>query len=241
MHSPRFSVAIACFLVPLASYAANPTKVSVSGVSIVLPTPDGFTEPSKSAPILHSRAEQLTAQPMRLLAVHVTDSDVRATRIGSAPTFKRYFMTTVLRSKEADVLDSNAFAAVKAQVSRGQPEDAFRKTIDGVREHVGEVARNVGNESGHPQLAMKIGEVRQMGVFGETDSSISTLVASGVAATNGQRDYSAIMAQATSFVLLQGKVVMFTAYSKVESDADYAWLRSQSAAWIQSALLANPK
>jgi hypothetical protein len=49
------------------------------------------------------------------------------------------------------------------------------------------------------------------------------------------------MAQGTSFVLLRGKVVLFTAYKKIEKDADYLWLRKQCESWVKSAVEKNPQ
>lgn len=113
--------------------------------------------------------------------------------------------------------------------------------MDSVRYLADSAVRQIGNESGHPNLAIKIGEVRQLGVFNETDSSVSILQESGVEATDGERKFTEIRGLATSFVLLNGKVVMLTAYGKVESDSDLEWLRSQSKLWTQNALKKNMK
>lgn len=240
MRPKRLIAAFLAICAAWAAYAAVPFDASVAGTSLSLPVPTGFSEPSSEAPILRSRAEQTTVPQMRLLAIYVDDSDLRAVQQGAVPNFRRYFMVSVLRGKEADTLDMRAFRAVKSEVN-GQSQSAVDHGREAARRQLDSAARTMGAQSGFPALSLKIGESRQLGVFQETDSSISTLAVTKVAASNGVNELSATMAQATSLVLLKGKVVFLVAYSRLDSDADYSWLREQSESWIQAALRPESK
>lgn len=240
MRPKRLIAAFLAICAAWAAHAAVPFDASVAGTSLSLPVPTGFTEPSSEAPILRTRAEQMTVSQMRLLAIYVDDSDLRAVQQGAAPNFRRYFMVSVLRGKEADTLDMRAFRAVKSEVT-GQDQSAVDRGREAAQRQLDSAARSIGAQSGFPALSLKIGESHQLGVFQETDSSISTLAVIRVAASNGVNEVSGTMAQATSWVLLKGKVVLFAAYSHLDSDADYSWLREQSESWIQAALRSDSK
>jgi hypothetical protein len=240
MASNRLIAALFAICAAGAAHAAVLIESSVAGTGVALPVPAGFTEPSRDLPILRSRAEQITPPQMRLLATYVDDSDFRAVQQGKAPDFKRYFMISVLRSKEADVLDVKAFRSVKSEVT-GLDQAAIDQSREGIQNHLTSVARTIGVESGVSDLSLKVGESRQLGVFDETASSVSMLGVSKVSASNGTRELNTTVGQATSLVLLNGKVVFLAAYSRIDSDEDYSWLRKQSDAWIKSALQSNPK
>jgi hypothetical protein len=177
---------------------------------------------------------------MRLLAVYVDISDVRAEKEGTTVAFRRYFMVSVLRRKESEVLDLKAFQAVKSQV-RGVDQAALDRVEANVQAQLKSAAREISKESDIPAFALNIGQQQQLGVFDETESSISTLSIAQASATNGTREVSALIGVATSLVLVEGKVVFLAAYSNLDSDEDYEWLRHQSASWIRATMQATSK
>lgn len=240
MRTTRLIAACLAIYSAWPTHAAGPFDASVAGTSLSLPVPAGFTEPNSEAPLLRTRAVQMTVSQMRPLAICVDDSDLRAVQQGAAPNFRRYFMVSVLRGKEADTLDMRAFHAVQSEVT-GQDQSAADRGREEAQRQLDSAARSIGAQSGFTALSLKIGESRQLGVFQETDCSISTLAVTRVAASNGVNEVSGTMAQATSWVLLKGKVVLFAAYSHLDSDADYSWLRDQSESWIQAALRLDSK
>ncbi len=182
----------------------------------------------------------MTVPQMRLLAVYVDDSDIRAAKEGAAVAFRRYFMVSVLRSKESEALDPEAFKAVKSQV-RAVDQAASDRAQANVQAQLKSAAREIGKESDLPDFALKIAQPQQLGVIDETESSITTLTITRTSATNGTREISALMGLATSLVLVEGKVVFLAAYSNLESDEDYQWLRHQSASWIRATAQATSK
>lgn len=239
MHISKILLNVLIVVANSAAYAADSVKVLVGDKVLLLPIPAGFVDPKDTAPVLHSRAERLTPPQMKLLAVYVAESDISAARTGTVPKFESYFMAQVLRGKEGETVDLKAFAAVKSQV-RGAPKVEDQKQVRAeVQRHISSAAREIGSSSKHAELALKIGESRQLGIFNETERSLSMLVVSDVEGANGARKYAAVMAQATSFVLLRGKVILFTAYKKIEGDADYSLLRKQCESWVQSAVEEN--
>ena len=234
----QMSILHACLCVAPVTLAATPLKPSVGGASIDLPAPKGFNEPSEEAPILRSRAETLTAPQMRLLGVYVSDSDLRLAQQSSTTVFKTYFMAQVLRDAEADSLDINSFANVKAQIRDVQSSSNTSAQVS-LQEHANSAAKQIGVESGFSQLKLNIGEMKQFGVVDETERSITTLSVARVATSGGRQELSALMGQATAVVLLRGKVVFLAAYSQVESTADYSRIQQDTKAWAQAALQAN--
>jgi len=240
MHTSKILAVFLSILAHSGAFASDSTKALVGEKVLRLPVPSGFVDPKDAIPVLYSNAERLTPPHMRLLTVYVTGADISATQSGSAPKFESYFMTQVLRSKEADSLDVTEFAKVKAQV-HGAPKIQDQKQVRAeVQRHIDSAARDIGSKVEHSELALKIGESRQLEIFNETDRSLSMLAVSGIEGTIGSRRYVALVGQVTSFVLLRGKVVLFTAYKKIEGDADYSWLRKQSESWVQLAVSENP-
>jgi hypothetical protein len=176
---------------------------------------------------------------MRLVAVFVDEQDQSAVEQGTPPSFRRYFMVQVMRAKEADTLDKNAFADVKSQVA-GIDSAALSRISKELQKGIDIAAEKVGTEAG-VDLALEIGKPRQLGVFHETDLSVSTMLVTRAAASTGIQKLERLMALAGSTVLLRGKVVFFAAYSEVNGDSDYKWLRTVSQDWVKAAPLANPQ
>jgi hypothetical protein len=102
-------------------------------------------------------------------------------------------------------------------------------------------AREIGIESGLPDFALEIGPTQQLGIFDETKSSISMIDIVRASAKGGTREASSQVGLATSVVLVEGKVVSLAAYSSLESDEDYKWLRQQSASWIRATMQVTSK
>ena len=235
---PCLIAVLAVLLVLSPAQAQTTLEASVGGASLLLPVPDGFTEPSISAPILRTNAEAITAPPMRLIAVFVDEEDRRAVERGTPPSFRRYFMVQVLRARESETLDESSFLNVKSQVT-GLNREAFMRVSDELRKHVDSAAMKIGTEAGVGELALDIGRPRQLGLFHETDSSVSTMLVTRASASTSTRTIERTVAQATSTILLKGKVVFFTAYSEVNGGSDYDWLRGVSRVWVESARQAN--
>lgn len=225
------------FFAALAQAQAS-VKASVGGVTLALPVPEDFVDPTEAAPVLKRNAEAITAPPMRLLAVFVNNKDQTAVQQGMPPSFKRYFMVQVLRSREADTVNLQAFPEVKAQVTGIDPA-AFSKVIGDVQKHVGTAAKKIGSDAGIGDLNLDIGVPKQLGIFDETESSVSMLLVTRVSTASSKGVIEKVMGQATSTVLLRGKVVLFGAFSEVNDGSDYEWLRSVSQAWVKAALVAN--
>jgi hypothetical protein len=236
----RLIAVFALALITATAQAQAPIKATVASTPLLLPVPAGFTEPSEAVPILRKNAETITAPPMRLLAVYVDDKDREAAEKGNTPSFKRYFMVQVLRAREGDVLDERAFSEVKSQVTGLDPAK-LAKVSEDLRTHIGSAAKRIGSEAGVNDLALSVGVPRQMGVFYETESAVSTLLVTRASASTASSTLERVVGQATSTVLLRGKVVFFAAYSEINDGSDYAWLRSASQAWVEAALAANAR
>lgn len=173
-------------------YASESVQALIGGELVQLPIPAGFGDPKNSAPVLHSNAERLTPPHLKLLAVYVPDADISAVRSGTTPKFDNYFMAYVLRGKETESVDAKGFAAVKLQI-RGAPKVEDQKQVRAkVQQHIASVARDIGSKTEHSELALTIGESRQLEIFNETASSLSMLAVSGVEGTDGFRKYVAL-------------------------------------------------
>jgi hypothetical protein len=190
MNISKIILSVVMIVCSSAVYAADAVKVLVGEKILLLPIPTGFVNPKNSAPVLYSRAERLTPAHMKLLAVYVAESDMLATSTEAMPKFESYFMAKVLRSKEAETLDLNGFAAVKSQV-RGAPKvEDQKQVLAEVQRLISSAARDGGSQSGHSELALKIGESRQLEIFNETARSLSMLVVSVAEGTNGTHKYA---------------------------------------------------
>jgi hypothetical protein len=240
MISLRLIVASLSISIAIGVNAATSFDTFVGEKKLALPVPAGFTEPSSEAPALRTLAARFIPPQMRLLAVYIADSDVAAVKEGREAALRRYFMVAVLRDTESEILEPEEFQEVKTQL-RGAGQAAYDRAQVNAREQLKSAARDIGIESGLPDFKLEIGRTQQLGFFDETKSSISMLDIVPGSAKGGTLEFNSQVGVATSVVLVEGKVVSLAAYSTLDSNEDYKWLRQQSASWIRATTQATSK
>ena len=177
MRTPILVSAL-CVLIlaaPASSRAADPAVATRIGpVSLSLPSPDGFTEPSVLVPQLRQIGETMTPPTNRLLALFVSDGDVKLAVSGKEPELTRYFMVQTLRKTEANVVTTNEFLRLR-NLLRGQYQELLSRVAPRVQGHLDSAARSIGKDSGIPDLSLRVGELRAVEIFDDRSTSISLL------------------------------------------------------------------
>ena len=208
---------------------------SVGGTEIALPIPPGFDEAGARAPGVRQLGSNFTPASNRLLAMFVSEADLRAAESSRPPALRRYFLVQTLRSAEAQTITADSFAPVK-RVLRTQFDAVLASARPQINAEAASASSKTGEQIGRPDLSVKIGEIVPLGIFDERPSSISVALMTKVAIKTGSIDQEVPLAMALTTLVLNSRVVYFYAYSYYESDADLDWIRSATGDWLAAAL-----
>lgn len=212
--------------------AASGFSARIGSAIIPLAAPVGFVEAgSKSARLLRN-AEAMTMPANRLLAVFVSEQDLRAELAGKEPEFARYFTVQTLRQVEDKAVSGATFEFVRNKV-RSQYRQQLQRAAPALRQHVDAAAKSIAKDSDVADYALRAGEMRPIEVFNDQPTSISLLVLSKFTVSGGgtAREQPVVLGLTTA--LFRQRVVYLYAFSNDESPADTAWIKAQTLAWVQ--------
>lgn len=194
------------------SCAAAPFAVRLGEVRVVLDTPPGFADTlDLASPRLQELAEALTSASNRILLFALTDADLRRFSAGDAPEFFRYLLVATPRALERDSVGLNQFRAFSADAVRamGNPADPadLRAHLDGA-------------PVGHTVL---LAELRRTPVL------VQLLAASRMPPrTESEPQY---LLYTHTLMLVRGKALHVSAYTRYLSNADRDWLLDVTQRW----------
>ncbi|MGH8688703.1 MAG: hypothetical protein ACREVQ_13450 [Burkholderiales bacterium] len=194
------------------SCAAAPFAVRLGDGRIVLNPPAGFADTlDLASPRLLELAESLTSASNRILLFALTDADLRRFGLGDSPELRRYVMVATPRAAERDNLGLSQFRtyaddAVRALGKPSEPSD-LRAFLD----------------KQPPGRAMLLRELQR-----ET-LSVSLLAGTRLPAEHG--DPVEYLLYTTTQLLLRGKIVSVSVYTRYSTDADLEWLLEETRRW----------
>lgn len=192
--------------------AAAPFAVRLGAERIVLDAPPGFADTlDLASPRLQELAESLTPASNRILLFALTDADLRRFSSGDTPELLRYLLVATPRALERDSVGLSRFRSFAADAVRGlgdpvEPAD-LRAFLD---------ARPIGQ----PNL---VRELRR------TPLLVSVLVATRLPPrVETEPQY---LLHTTTLMLLRGKALSISVYTRYRDAADADWLRDATLRW----------
>jgi hypothetical protein len=220
-------------LLPVVSGA---TDISVGGVSLAIPNPDGFSPVTPQMTTLYEIQKQFVAPTNEEFAAFIPDRDISAVLKDEIPDLPRRF--TVQTSKElirASVATSD-FAKLK-NIIKTQNNELIKRTkaqLPGVTKQINEGI----NKKYGVDLAFSISQITPMPVHAETDRILaySALVKYDMKDENGI-PASFVSASTITLVHVKSKVLILNSYAE-ESGLD--WCREVSRQWAKAVVAANP-
>jgi len=227
------TIAAAHAQAPASATAASLSSVrtSIGPTEVVLPVPSGFSDPGDKVPKLRQFFEKLTPPTNRLLALFVSDADLRTLASGKESPMRRYFMVQTYRAAERDTLTVKGFAEVKDTL-RAQYKTMLKSAKPQIDSLIADASRDLAKQAGRPDMTLKVGEMLPLEIFSETQDSISLSALSKVRFETASvtREIPLVMAMTT--LTLRGKIAYFYVYSVYDSAADIEWTRQQTRSWL---------
>lgn len=242
LHLMTRLMLVLVLIVPFTNvHAANKyVEASIGGKKILIPAPKEFSDPSLTFPKVSQFGEAMTASTNRLLALFISDDDVKAMLAQTPPQLQRYFMVQTLRVAENAAMSTQDFSGIKNQL-----KNQYKKVIaDNAAKMQLEIDRAVDRLNSdskaiqEKKMSLKMGELKIVDVI--DDEKFVTLIAKILvqAEVSGEvKEIPMVLGLATTMV--KGKIIYFACYNRFESDADISWIKTQSLEWMPLLFSAN--
>jgi hypothetical protein len=241
MRAQIFSYAL-CLMILATPVQSRATDLAVTervgAVNLSLPLPAGFTEPSALVPQLRQLGETMTPPTTRLLAIFVSDKDVKLALSGTEVTLIRYFVVQTSRKNEENTFTINDFSKFR-NVLRGQFQELIASAAPEIQGQLDSASRSIGKGAGINDFQLRVGETKAIEIFDDTSTSISLLFLSKHTVQVAGKVEEVPMAMALTTAIVKGKLVNFNAYSRYRSSQDIEWIRSQTKMWLTRVNSAN--
>ena len=215
----------------------GPAVVSVGEVSLFIPAPDGFRNPSPSAPHLRQSAELTTPPGNRFLVNFVQEEDLRETLDGKNVTFSRYFLAQTLREAENQSVPEQEFE--KLRVTLWQRDAEHLKTLGPrINQLMEQASKDLSRKTGS-SIKLEIGDVVPLGVISETESMSILGYLSRISLRQAGSEDSLALVNMSAVVLVKAKVLFLYTYSIFRGPEDIEWAKQAARGWAEQVLLAN--
>ena len=196
------------------SCSAAPFVVQLGDAKIALDAPPGFADTSPTgSPRLQEVAEGLTPGSNRVLLFAISDGDMRRFNVGDQPEMRRYLLAATPRGTERDRMSEGTFRQIALGEMRGlgkPPPDAdFAKYLD---------SRPIGATSFLAEL--------------RNDPDVVALLQGTRIKEAGWFRPGEYLLSSTALMLVRGKVLTLSLYTRYEDPADLEWIRAATTRWI---------
>ena len=215
----------------------GPVVVSIGEVSLFIPAPDGFRDPSLPAPHLRQGAELATPPGNRFLVNFVQEEELRETLNGKNITLSRYFLAQTLRGTENQSVTELEFEKLRMTLWQRDAENlkALGPRINQLME---QVSQDLNRQSGS-SIKLEVGDVVPLGVTSETESMSVLGYLSRVSLRQAGSDDSLALVNMSAVVLVKAKVLFLYTYSIFRGREDIEWAKRAARGWADQVLLVN--
>ena len=194
---------------------AAPFAVQVGDMRLALDAPPGFSDTQfTGSPRLVDLAQSMTPASNRILLFALEDADLRRFMAGDSPELYRSVIAVTPRAMERESLSLGSFKAFAAESLSG--ETAAKPPAD-VAAYLD--ARPHG-------VASPIARLRS------DPEVVSVLLGTRVPAARSDAPPSYLVSSRT-LLLIRGKALDVSVFSRFESAADLEWIRAATARWIE--------
>ena len=213
--------------------SASSVVETVGGTPITVPAPPGFTDPSSISKDLQSVGEAMTPPTNRLLALFISEPDIKRVSSGKSATLSRYFMAQTMRKLESTNVSVRDFVKLR-EMFKQQQRDLLERHKSKSQQNIDAASKELGRKYQDPSFAMKVGEISPLGVFLDGDTSVGMAALIKYSFVIDGKTEETPMAMAMTIALVKGRIIYLYAYSTYKSNADAEWVRSVSRQWMSS-------
>ncbi|MGH8723293.1 MAG: hypothetical protein ACREU1_00405, partial [Burkholderiales bacterium] len=206
-------LALGVMVFALAAKAA-PFAVQLGDTRIGLDAPPGFADTGfTGSPRLLELAEALTSASNRILLFAIADGDLRRFTQGDPLELRRHMMVVTPRGLERERVSESAFRLFVAESLRGLGEAPksldFPKHLD---------ARPTGT------MAL-LAELRK-------EADVVSVLQGTRTKDGGMFGRSQYMLSTSTLLLVRGRALSLSVYTRYEDPADLDWIRATTARWV---------
>jgi hypothetical protein len=194
------------------SAVAAPFAVQVGEARIGLDAPPGYADTTATgSPRLIELSEALTSASNRILLFAVSDADLRRFTLGEPLEMRRYMVVVTPRALERERLTEATFKQLIADAVSGAAPAAtdYAKHLD----------------------AQPVGATALLAELRKEPDLISVLQGARTKA-GGFFKSSEYILSSTTMMLVRGKALTLSMFTRYEDPADLEWVRSATVRWI---------
>jgi hypothetical protein len=196
----------------IGSAAAAPFAVQVGEARIGVDAPPGYADTTATgSPRLLELGEALTSASNRILLFAVSDADLRRFTLGDPLELRRYMAIVTPRALERERLTEAAFQQLIADAAAGAPPAGadYVKHLDAQPVGATAVLAELRKE---PELVSVLqgARTKEGGFFKKAEYMLST----------------------TTMMLVRGKALTLSVFTRYEEPSDVEWIRAATVRWI---------
>jgi len=227
---------------PAASTPASTSTstASIGGVAVALPILPGYADPSATPLVMMNLISHALPPTNRLLSVMLQDEFLARLRAHDPDTSHvRYLAVQTFPQIEWSGISPEGFAQVKSML-RAQNARMLEEIAPQLAEAETKMSKELGDATGDHSVSLRSGASTSLGVFDEQADSIGLAALQTLSVTVRDHPTEKRQAMAMGAVRLHGKLLMVSAYSSYDSQADIDWVKAQVHDWVERLAALNP-
>jgi len=214
------------------------TRVVAGGVALIVPAINGFRFPNERERGVYALVAPFILPKNRLLAVLLTDGDLRLFADGRDPGLDDYFVLQIAHSIEDRAVTLGEFQPLRRGIRELQ-ESAQIRVSPTVKRQLAEASKQTSDRAG-VKITISITDPIPLGIFEDTERSIGVTFLSRVRAEAHEVRTEDLMLSASVTTVVRGKLLYLNGACTFHSMIDLSRCNSQVNAWLSALHAANP-
>jgi hypothetical protein len=223
---------VALLLVAAPAWCA-PFAVQLGDVRLGLNAPPGYADTSfLASPRLQELGESLTSASNKILLFAISDADLRIFSQGDTPEWRRYMIIATPRDMTGQQVSAAQFQVFVADTLRGlgspAPDENYRKYLDAQQRGQAVLLAELDHETTMVSVLQgtRLPSLRQPGM---------------IARLFEQEEAPHYVLSTTTLLLLKGKTLSLSVFSRYDSPEDLAWIKATARSWVEQLERLNRK
>lgn len=208
--------------------------VEITGQTIAIPAPVGFSEIGKIAPDTFNLFKASLPDNIPLIAAFVSEADVGRLIRDERPVLDRYMLAQSIM--EELTLSESMFAELRAAMRKqygATPLDS-----NSINESLKKVGARLSEKAG-AAFNVTLDRHVLLGIDAETATSISASMLVKTMISSGGESTERIFAGSQTVLLAKGRAIQLCVYRSYYGQKDLDWTRKQSQDWLKAILATN--
>lgn len=222
-------------LIPMVS-PATATDISVGGVSLTIPDPEGFSPVTQEMELLFELQKQFVAPTNEEFVSFIPEQDVPAVLQGNIPNLPRRFTVQTVKTLIDKSVSTSGFEEFKSIIKT--QNDKIMQEAEALLPGLTQQMNEGINEKYDIDIAFSVSQMMPMPIHHETDNTLaySALVKYEMNDENGN-PASDITVVTTTLVHVKNKVMFLYTYAE---ESGLEWSKAISKKWVTAIVAENP-